>query len=219
MRTLTIVLLLVSCSSKAQLFDSLASIFRNKYSLDARLESRYSLAGNRLISVSGVRAGLAFQRKLRVGAGLSWLNTTYSLTVPSVETGGESEKRFLKFGYLCLYADVVFHKTKRWQLSVPLQLGTGMAWYQRRPLYKVNGGDTKYLLLLYEPGITVQFKIFKWFGLGADVGYRFVYKPRQISPQLNSPAYAFKILFWPDQLYYQMFPESVISKRFGPAYW
>jgi hypothetical protein len=28
------------------------------------------------------------------------------------------------------YADFVFHKTKRWQLSVPIQVGTGMYWTQ-----------------------------------------------------------------------------------------
>jgi hypothetical protein len=94
--------------------------------VDARLESRYSFAENQLISVTGVRLGVVFRRKLRMGGGVSWLNTEVKTTV--VNELGTQDDYFLKFAYLCYYMDFVFYKYNRWQLSVPIQAGTGLSW-------------------------------------------------------------------------------------------
>jgi hypothetical protein len=218
---------------KAQYLDSLHEVFRHKSSIDARLESRYSFINNQITSVTGVRLGVAFQRKLRIGGGLSWLETDYEVTFHPRNIYGKTDtlNRFLKFGYMCFYIDFVFYKTKHWQLSVPIQAGAGLLWLQKGKLYNVYGGDRKYFLALYEPGITAQFKIFKFFGLGADVAYRFSLKnnkkirERYDAPSSDykvlpwSPTYSFKILFWLDQLYFEAFPKSKITKRFGPAVW
>lgn len=221
-------ILLIACLlssgllAKAQLIDSLREAFRHKYSIDARLESRNSFIDNQLISVSGVRLGLAFQRKFRLGLGVSWLKSDFKSTSSVIDPMGKPETiiSYLKFVYLCYYVDFVFYKTKRWQLSVPIQAGTGSSWFQPKANYNVKTDTRKYFLLLYEPGITAQFKLTRWAGLGADVAYRFTLKNnKKISEKLNSPTYSFKILIWFDQLFYELFPKSQISKRYGPAYW
>jgi hypothetical protein len=102
---------------------------------------------------------------------------------------------------------------------VPIQAGTGVSWYQKEKYYKWSASDPKYFLLLYEPGITVQFKIFKWLGLGNDVAYRFALNNNSKAGRLNSPTYSFKLLFWIDQLYYELAPKSDITRRYGPAFW
>jgi hypothetical protein len=220
-----LIILSLACSSStlfAQFTDSLQYILRNKYSIDARLESRNSFINHQLTSVTGVRLGLAYQRKLRIGGGLSWLKS--EVTSPFLVDGpGDvqvKEDRYLKFVYVCYYVDFVFHKTKRWQLSVPIQAGTGMSWFQKESSYVFRNRDPKYFLLLYEPGITVQFKITRWLGLGNDVAYRFVLRNnRRTAGQLNSPTYSFKLLFWIDQLFFELLPEHKLSKKYGPAYW
>lgn len=201
-------------TAKAQLFDTIQALFKQQYSVDARLESRNSFIDHQLVSVNGARLGVCFQRKFKIGIGLSWLNST----VKSPQFTND-RPQYLKFGYLCYYLDYVFYKTKRWQLSVPLQLGTGTSWYQ--PVSKYRWGkDPRNFLVLYEPGITMQFKVTKWAGLGADVAYRFTLSQNKDTfRQLNSPTYSFKLLFWFDQLFYDLFPESVITKKFGPSYW
>ncbi len=207
---------------KAQFADTLREVFKYKRSIDARLESRNSFINNELISVTGVRLGVAFQRKLRIGGGLSWLKTEVENLKFTTQFDGKSDTliSYLKFVYFCTYADFVFYKTKRWQLSVPIQAGTGASWFQLHKNYKLNSGEKKYFLLLYEPGITAQFKAFKWLGVGADVAYRFTLKNnKKVGEKLNSPTYSFKILIWFDQLYYDMFPKSKITNRFGPSYW
>jgi hypothetical protein len=219
---LLIFFLLIAFSSEAQLFDTLRVLFGRKYSIDARLESRNSFINNQLISVSGVRLGLTFQRKFKLGGGLSWLDSPVKSEFAYTNSLGQSgsQTRFLKFLYLCYYLDFVFYKTKRWQLSVPIQAGTGLSWFQQRSDYHFNNGARKQLLLLYEPGISVQFKVFKWVGLGSDIAYRFTARNhKRTADQLNSPTYSFKLLIWFDYLFYDLFPESMITKRFGPAVW
>ncbi len=74
--------------------------------------------------------------------------------------------------------------------------------------------------MLYEPGISTHFKAFKWLGLGVDVGYRFALKNNYyVAAQFNSPTYAFKIMFWADQLFYDLFPKAKLTEKKGPAAW
>jgi len=213
---------LLSLQARCQYMDTLHEVFKHKGSIDARLESRFSFYSNTLISVSGVRLGVAFHRKLRMGGGISWLKTEVPKAYYITTAEGEELKLFKrpKFVYLCYYIDFVFYKTKRWQLSVPIQAGGGYCWHQAERGYAFGNNNPKYFLFLYEPGITVQYKVFKWAGLGADVAYRFAYSTaRKSDIRLNSPTYSFKLLFWPDLLYYDLFPNSELTKRFGPSYW
>ena len=73
--TFIIVFLFCTVTVKSQLLDTLRDFLRHKYSVDVRLESRASIIGNELTSISGIRMGLTFKRKLRIGVGLSWLKT------------------------------------------------------------------------------------------------------------------------------------------------
>jgi hypothetical protein len=209
--------------------DTLRYFLKHKYSIDVRLESRNSFIDHELTSISGVRVGLSFKRKLRLGGGISWLKTDgYSWLKTNitkdfyVTSNGKTEivSKYLKFVYACHYLDFVFYKTKHWQLSLPIQVGTGFLWFQQNKSYSLVNGEPKYLLFLYEPGITLQYKFFKWFGCGADIAYRFAIQDRnKTGEQLSSPSLTFKALFWFDQLFYEIFPDNVLTKKFGPAYW
>ena len=70
-----IIFVFVSFFAKAQFLDTFKVFLKSKPSIDARLESRFSFMNNSLTKVSGVRLGLSFKRKLRVGLGYSWLDT------------------------------------------------------------------------------------------------------------------------------------------------
>ena len=204
-------LLVINLFCKGQFMDSIYEVIKQKRSFNINLESRISFINNQLTSVNGLRCGISFNRKLRIGGGFSWLNTDLFL---------DNEKQYLKFVYLCLYSDIVFYKTKRWQLSVPIQIGMGSSWFQKETQFSFSNKDSKYFLLLYEPGITTQFKVFKWLGFGTDVAYRFTLKnEKNIGENLNSPTYSFKILTWIDQLYYDFFPKSKLSIKHGPSFW
>jgi hypothetical protein len=216
-----IICLIICFSAKGQFLDTFKVFLKSRPSIDARLESRYSFLNNSPTKVSGVRLGLSFRRKLRVGIGYSWLNTDVSDKKLITDAFGETRytDEYLKFGYFCYYADFVFHKTKRWQLSVPIQVGTGMYWRQYNDGMQVIRSK-KRLLLFYEPGITVQFKVFKWFGLGMDVCGRLALRnTNYVGEKLNSFVLAPKLLIWFDQIFYSAAPKSKITQKYGPAYW
>ncbi len=215
------VLFIFLFKANAQLLDSFKVILKTRASIDLRIESRYSFIDNELATISGFRAGVSFKRKVKLGGGISWLKSNISENeyIRNTDSIPILTPKYLKLTYFCLYADFVFYKTKRWQVSVPLQAGFGASWFQYKPGYDLSSGN-KHFLALYEPGIATHFKIFKWFGLGTSVGYRFVLKNnKNMNYQFNSPTYAFKILFWADQLYYDLFPNSKWTKKYGPAEW
>jgi hypothetical protein len=224
LRCITIALILLGFNnqSKAQILDTLRVLMKGRSSIDLRLESRVSVISHDAAKITGIRIGASFNRKLKMGVGLSWLKN--DITQPGYVINELNKQdtitKYLKFGYICYYLDFVFYKTKRWQLSVPIQAGTGMSWWQTTKRYDVNGDYKKSFLLLYEPGISTQFKLFRFLGVGADVGYRFTLRNNKyVGDRLNSPVYAFKVLFWADQLYYELFPKHKITQKYGPAAW
>lgn len=216
-----IVFILCRLTISAQFLDTLRSITQKRPSIDARIETRNSFIENGRAKVTGVRLGLIFQKKLRVGIGYSWLSSDIfeKKIITNYLGNSDSVNNYLKFGYVAFYTDFVFHKTKRWQLSVPLQWGAGLSWF------KYNNGtqdisSSKDYLLLYEPGISVQFKLLRWCGIGTDIAYRFTLQNNKyLSNKLNSPTYGFKFLIWFDQLYYLGFPKSKLTNKYGPADW
>lgn len=225
-----LLLLLFSVTGRAQLLDTLRNLIQHKYSVDVRLESRNSFINHELTSITGVRLGITFRRKLRLGGGISWLktdgyswlktNVSRDFYVADAEGGTQVVKKYLKFVYACYYLDFVFYKTRHWQLSVPIQAGTGALWFQENKDYKFRTGEKKYFLFLYEPGITLQYKVFKWLGGGADATYRFALQNRKKTEmQLSNLSFTLKALFYFDYLFYELFPKHEITKRFGPAYW
>ncbi|WP_317897643.1 hypothetical protein [Aurantibacillus circumpalustris] len=225
-----LILLFLKVSGNAQLLDTLRDFFRHKYSIDIRLESRNSIISNELTSVRGIRVGFVFKRKLRLGGGISWLktdghswlktNVTKDFYVTDANGNKSVVSKYLKFIYASYYLDFVFYKTQHWQLSVPIQLGTGYLWFQENKTYHLGTKDPKYLLILYEPGITLQYKLFKWIGAGADITYRFAMQDRKkTGVQLSNLSLTFKALFYFDQLFYQLFPKNEITKKYGPAIW
>lgn len=216
-----IIFTIISFSIKGQFLDTFKVFLKSRPSIDARLESRYSFLNNNATKITGVRLGLSFKRKLRAGIGYSWLDADVSDKKIITDVFGHERyaNNYLKFGYICYYADFVFHKTKRWQLSVPIQVGTGLYWTRYHDGEKfVN--SKKRLLLFYEPGITVQYKITQWFGIGVDVCARLALRnTNYVGDKLNSFVLGFRYSIWFDQIFYKTFPKSKITQKYGPAVW
>jgi hypothetical protein len=216
-----IIFFFVSFFAKGQFLDTFKVFLRSKPSISARLESRYSFMNNSLAKISGVRIGLSFKRKLRVGIGYSWLDTDVTENKLITDALGNSiyVVDHFKLGYVCYYADFVFHKTKRWQLSVPIQVGTGTYWTEYNDGSKKIQSKKRFLLI-YEPGISTQFKITKWLGLGVDVCYRLALRnTNYVGNRLNSFILAPKLLVWFDQIFFMTAPKSKLTQKYGPAYW
>ena len=194
--------------SKAQLYDSLKASLALKKTIHFKFDSRNSFISSRRAQIWGVKLGADFGNKLRLGFGYNFLNSDFSnnnlLLTPS---GLDVVSRKLKIHYGCAYIEYVFYRQNHWEFSVPVQFSVGSIWYN----YQINGTQdykgTKHFLLLYEPTLSGQYKIFNWFGLGADLGFRYaLIKSRAIDEKLTSPIYVFKVLIYWGELYKKVFP-------------
>jgi hypothetical protein len=219
--TLHIVLFFLLCAaaqdSHAQVMDSLRSGFHRKSSFLFKIDSRNSFIYNRRGEIFGIKLGVEFDKQLRVGGGMHWLTSVLTSYRQVTSASGKTETvtAYLELRYLAYFIEYIYFKTKRWELSIPFQFGGGYTRFsydhQGRTFY-----DNKKLIGIYEPGISTQFKIFRWMGVGADIGLRVMAVDNSITKHnFNSPTYAFKLLVWYDELYKMAFPNTKLAKRLG----
>ena len=99
-----------------------------------------------------------------------------------------------------------------------MQFAIGAIWYKYsfKDIEKLR--SRKYLLLLYEPTLSGQYKVFDWLGGGLDVGFRFaLHKNKNIEERLTFPTYSLKLLIYWGVLYNNVFPNyplSNVKKKF-----
>src|SRR5205814_9751563 len=96
----------------------------------------------------------------------------------------------LSLRYISFYINYIYYESRRWEFSVPIQLGVGKLGYTYQ--YKgMNKNEDEGYCFLYEPEVNVKFKVFRWLGLEGDIGYRLFFKNnRFIKNTFNSPLLA-----------------------------
>ena len=210
-------LLPAALTSSAQVMDSLRAGIDRRASFTFKFDTRNSFISNRRGEIFGVKLGVEFDRKLRVGGGVHWLTSALSADRVMTDAAGKPVivPAYLQMRYLAYYVEYVYFKTKRWELSIPFQFGGGDTRYSYEHAGRTYT-DSKKIIAIYEPGISTQFKIFRWMGVGADVGLRvMVINNKAIKENFNSPTYAFKLLVWYDELFKMTFPNTKLAKRLG----
>ncbi|MBY0425342.1 MAG: hypothetical protein K2Q22_06880, partial [Cytophagales bacterium] len=110
---------------------------------------------------------------------------------------------------------VVFQR-RRWEISIPLQLGLGQATYQThvtttftdpRTHEKVersfNRPDENNLIFLGELSVNAHYKIFTWLGIGVGFGYRRLFNDNdnpKIASTFDYPIWLWKVKIFPFEL-------------------
>ena len=216
----TIFFFIISFPIQGQWMDSLSNAFRGKKSFDFRFESRNSFLDNERTEVQSLKFGITFDRKLSLGLGYSWLSTPVVnpfYLYDEIIGRDTLINKTLRLNYVCPYIDFIFYKSKKWQYSIPMQFGIGNTYFT----YAYRDIETKSksrVILLYEPGVNVKYKIFSWLGIGANVGYRIVLKNNKYTGnKFNSPIYSAGVLIYWDKLALKLFPKNKkIVQWFGP---
>jgi len=203
----------------AQLIDT--SFFNHKPGLFLNFETRNSLLLNDNVKFSGIKLGLRFNKKFRLGISYNWLRSNaYNSINYFYDNLDDTTKGYFKMGYWSIYAKFVYHKTKRWEYSIPLQVGYGSSWLQQQKNIRFKNQMFKRNMLVYEPTVSVQFKILKFLAISSNIGYRFVWhNNKRLLNQLNGPIYVFNIDFLFDQFFFEAFPDNPITQKYGPAEW
>lgn len=198
---------LISNYAKSQpAIDTIKKCLDSKPQLFGKLDSRNSFISNSRAKVFGVKLGINYSKRLYFGIGYNQLyppSQNFNTQIYTVNASGalDSVDAQLKLNYFSTHAEYAYFQTKKWDLSILLQLGAGNTYYQ----YTAQGKKTetpKNLIFIYEPAISAEYKIIPWVGVGADTGFRFVIAEHKgIAQKLNSPTYAFKLLIYYDQIY------------------
>lgn len=177
--------------SHAQFMDSIRFSLKKRPTLFGTLDTRNTFIGSRRAEISGIKGGLRFN-KFRIGAGYHFLSTGSYRHFPIITneyTGLSYVKREIKYG--AVFADYVFHKGKRWEYMVAMQLGFGRSYFGPEMITGHILNDR--LFVVYEPTISAEYSIFKWLGVSGKYGYRVAFGV----DQMTAPIYAFGLdLYW-----------------------
>jgi hypothetical protein len=163
----------------------------------------------------GFRTGVDYGHRLRFGMGFFLMNpndVTSTITVKedTLESRVSAE---LQVRYFSVTAEYVFYNRRPWQFSVfPLDVGLGGAHYR----YISQLGSKPRLqtpdvpLVFYQPSVTAQYYLFRWFGLGASIGYRMtLYASEQVKEDWSAIGFSAGIRVLMDELYHEVFPDGI----------
>ena len=214
-----IVLLVVAASAKSQpALDTIINCLKQKPRPFVNVDSRNSFINNDLVSVFGAKAGITYGKRLSFGIGYNQLYNPPKSIKEDVQYINDLGKPYfinkgLKFYYVSATIEYTFYETKHWELNMPLQIGIGESYYQ----YTLNGSKIKtdrHASLVYEPTISIEYKIVKWFGIGADYGFRFMLTGnKSLNSQLSSPIVTFGLSIYYSEIYKSLFPNSKLAKQ------
>jgi len=189
--------------------------FRDKPAFFFMYDRNYSFVDSKLASTSGVKAGLEFSKKLKLGVGYSWLNSdVVEEKVIVTESGTDSSLNAkLKMRMGVLYGEYMLLDKDQWQFSVPAQLGFGTSYFN----YYESVGDATMKKRLHEEGVVmfnatgmVTYRVLKWFGLSAGAGLRLmVVDNDKLNHNLNGPIFAFRVRVFFGEIYKSFFPDGI----------
>lgn len=189
--------------------DSIINSFNYPPRLDLRLDARTSFITNNPARIVGVKLGVDFNDKVKVGIGYNWLRSTI-LNNEYINKGlGRTEiYTRLVLRYFSPYFEYTYHNSPKLELSIPVMIGLGTSHYtplnvQDSPFYTSNPR----MVVFYEPSSTGLYKPIKWFGIGFGIGYRLVFVGnRGLNQNFNSPIYVLRAKLLLGEIYRSIGP-------------
>lgn len=184
---------------------------QQKPQLFGKLDTRHSFIHNNRVKIIGIKGGVNYGKRLHFGLGYNQLyfpSKKLDKQIYYLNQNGskDSATAKLKLFYFSIHAEYIFYKNNHWQLSMPLQLGVGNTYYKYQ-LFNKKQKTKQFIVFVYEPAISIEYKIIKWVGIGADIGFRLMAtKQKEINQKFNSPTYAFKLLIYYDEIIKFLFP-------------
>ena len=184
-----------------------------------QFDTYYSFIGNKGADVWGFKAGVEWENKWKFAVGynkiksdiIEYKNLPVSEYPYSVK---HRVKAQLYLNYYPVMAEYIFYNKDPWQLSVPVSIGYGTSYFQ----YFDNSNGARDLfkhgVLINDNGINAEYKIVKWVGIGAGVGYRFMLiNNPDITTNFNSPIFSFQLKIFLNEIMKSLFPNGILPKK------
>lgn len=163
-----------SVASNAQIWDSIKVALKSKPSLVGYFDGRSSFVQGRPVSVFGGFVGLNYANKLDIGLSL------YSSKNPVVFTDyrfkGSPKQTFIyrtiDFSFIGPRVEYLIHKTKHWEITVPINLGFGTGRITETDTVTNYFKQLSASIIPLEAGVSATYLFNRWFGFNAGMGYR-----------------------------------------------
>ena len=192
--------------AKAQpTFDTIHDCLKQKPQLFGKIDTRNSFIDNSRAKILGLKLGISYGKRLDFGIGYNQLYSSakdFDKNIHFRNTNNirDSSVAILHLAYFSIHTEYIYYQNKKWELSIPLQLGVGQTYYQY-----LQAGDKKKIerntVFIYEPSVSVEYKIVKWVGIGSDIGFRLmVGNYKNLNQKFSSPTYAFKLIIYYDEI-------------------
>jgi hypothetical protein len=190
-----------------------------KFKFVFALDGKKSFIASQKVNILGVKLGFQYKNRFRAGLGLYRLSKPAPIKAP-INIGTASEKivdASLDFSYLSAVVEPIFLKTKKWELSAPVHLGSGTASLSyidsntTVPQEKLINEKKTGLL---EVSFVAEYKLLRWLGFGAGIGYRQMLTSDDIlRKNFNGPIYLFKMKIYFHEIYNMIFKERRKKKE------
>jgi hypothetical protein len=188
-------------------------------------DSRISWVLDTRTRFNGVKIGVEYMGKDRVGIGFYGVKNP--IIIKDIPTIVDSTPVFNGFdtvlvpvldtlnylthySYTTIFLDHIFIARRKWELSMPLQLGAGTAVIDyTNPVTSQKVEVVKFGFLVTEISVAGHYKIFPWIGVGTGIGYRsMITKDKQVKKAFDAPIIVFKLKIFLGDLYRGVFPKK-----------
>ncbi len=186
------------CQSQTiQLGPTLSAFIRQRPTPAFKWDTQNSFITGKSVKVQSLKAGATFGNQLTVGMGYHWLQSDITQDV-----AGYSNPLPMKMRYISIFGEFVFYNKGNWEGVLPIQLGYGHSFLEAKPTQGKPVQLYRESVLLYEPNITIEYKISPWIGIGAGYGYRIMLKNNpNITQNFYAPLYVFRMRILFGELY------------------
>lgn len=156
---------------------------KNQWKFLFAFDARTSWVLGERAGLAGLKIGTTLNKKHKFGLGLYFLKQPIvrgGVNLSETDYPTATDTTRYNFGYSSLFYEPIWFTNKRLTLSTPLHLGT--ATVNASYLYRdtTGAGYTEYFegrVKMFEISGVANFKIFRWFAIGAGAGYRGLLTP------------------------------------------
>ena len=164
------------------MFDSIQASFAHKPKLYGNFGTRNGFLSNQRIQVRDISLGVTFNKQFTLAIGYNWMLSDAKKIYNTEDTAS------FKMRYITPFVEYSFLERKNIEVTIPIYLGFGNSRYQTED----NQVFEKQFVMLYEPGMQVTYRFFRYFGISGGIGARMILAGnRQLNQPFLTPTYTF----------------------------
>lgn len=194
----------------AQFLDTLNASFHTKPKFFFQVDAYNSFVSNKGANTFGYKAGLEFNNRIKMGIGYYKLISNIVRPDSVGQHNNTLPTKQLEMYYVPVLFEYIFYNEDPWQVSIPINIGLGKSyfWYYKNTALERGQLDKKTVAVM-TVNLDGQYKILKWFGVGAGLGFRVMLKDNNnINETFNSVIYSLRLRLFVDEIYRSLFKKE-----------